>query len=292
MIKSFNVIGIPTIGKIINESSSFLRSLGIQESIQKTKWLLSSICKLSFSEILLFQDRILTEQEFDLFDNWLHRCAIGEPVQYITNETDFFSLTFHINRDVLIPRSETERLVEIAIETINNTEVQSVLDIGTGSGCIAISLARNCKELSILAVDKSRAALELANRNSYINSVNNRITFLQLNIFKQNPIKKFDLVVTNPPYISLNEYNNLDKTIKLYEPRTALTDEFDGLKFYRRISQKGMNWLKPNGKILMEVGKDKHPEMVAELFHSENWQGIKFYPDYNKDIRIIEVSRS
>ena len=286
-----NIDEMPKVGKIINESSSFLSSLGIQESIGKTEWLLSSLFNLSSTEIALNHDRNLTSKELEKFNSWLSRCAEGEPVQYITNETDFFSLTFYLNKDVLIPRPETERLVEIAIETVNNSHIQSVLDIGTGCGCIAISLAKNCEDLSIMAIDKSRGALKLANRNSCLNSVNNRIDFFQLNILEQNPFKKFDLVVTNPPYISINEYKCLDKTIKLFEPRSALTDEFDGLSFYRRISEKGMSWLQPGGTILMEVGRRKHPEMAAELFYSENWNGIKIFSDYNGDHRVLKVSR-
>ena len=286
-----NIDEMPKVGNIINESSSFLSSEGIQESIGKTKWLLSSLFNLSTTEIDLDHDRNLTAKELEKFNGWLSRCAEGEPVQYITNETDFFSLTFHLNKDVLIPRAETERLVEIAIEHVNNSHIQSVLDIGTGCGCIAISLAKNCEHLSIMAIDKSKDALKLANRNSCLNCVNNRIDFFQLNILTQNPVKKFDLVVTNPPYISINEYRCLDKTIKLFEPRNALTDEFDGLRFYRRISEKGMSWLKPGGTILMEVGRGKHPEMAAELFSSENWGGIKIFSDYNGDNRILKVSR-
>ena len=286
-----NIDEMPKVGNIINESSSFLSSEGIQESIGKTKWLLSSLFNLSTTEIDLDHDRNLTAKELEKFNGWLSRCAEGEPVQYITNETDFFSLTFHLNKDVLIPRAETERLVEIAIEHVNNSHIQSVLDIGTGCGCIAISLAKNCEHLSIMAIDKSKDALKLANRNSCLNSVNNRIDFFQLNILTQNPVKKFDLVVSNPPYISINEYRCLDKTIKLFEPRNALTDEFDVLRFYRRISEKGMSWLKPGGTILMEVGRGKHPEMAAELFSSENWGGIKIFSDYNGDNRILKVSR-
>ena len=286
-----NIDEMPKVGNIINESSSFLSSEGIQESIGKTKWLLSSLFNLSTTEIDLDHDRNLTAKELEKFNGWLSRCAEGEPVQYITNETDFFSLTFHLNKDVLIPRAETERLVEIAIEHVNNSHIQSVLDIGTGCGCIAISLAKNCEHLSIMAIDKSKDALKLANRNSCLNSVNNRIDFFQLNILTQNPVKKFDLVVTNPPYISINEYRCLDKTIKLFEPRNALTDEFDGLRFYRRISEKGMSWLKPGGTILMEVGRGKHPEMAAEVFYSENWGGIKFFSDYNGDNRVLKVAR-
>ena len=286
-----NIDEMPKIGTIINESSSFLSSEGIQECIGKTKWLLSSLCNLSTTEIDLDHDRNLTAKELEKFNGWLSRCAEGEPVQYITNETDFFSLTFHLNKNVLIPRPETERLVEVAIENINNSHIRSVLDIGTGCGCIAISLAKNCEHLSIMAIDKSKAALKLANRNSCLNSVNNRIDFFPLNILTHNPIKKFDLVVTNPPYISIDEYRCLDKTIKLFEPRNALTDEFDGLSFYRRISAKGMNWLKPGGIILMEVGRGKHPEMAAEVFYSENWGGIKFFSDYNGDNRVLKVAR-
>ena len=175
-----NIDEMPKVGKIINESSSFLSSLGIQEPIGKTEWLLSSLFNLSSTEIALNHDRNLTSKELEKFNRWLSRCAEGEPVQYITNETDFFSLTFYLDKNVLIPRPETERLVEIAIETVNNSHIQSVLDIGTGCGCIAISLAKNCEDLSIMAIDKSRGALKLANRNSCLNSVNNRIDFYQL----------------------------------------------------------------------------------------------------------------
>lgn len=281
----------PTVGEIIEESIEFLNSVGRAEPLANTQWLLSYLLKLSKTELSLQHKRILTPKEMATLHQWLSRCATGEPVQYITGETEFFGLRFQLTKDVLIPRPETERLVEIVIDISSGSELVSILDIGTGCGCLAISLAHHCPEALVMAIDESVAALELASRNSEINGIANQINFVKLDILNESPINKFNLVVTNPPYITLNEYESLDNSVKFFEPYGALTDGYDGLTFYRRFAVKGKEWLASGGFILMEVGRNNHPQLAAELFNSAGWKAVELLPDYNGDLRILKASR-
>jgi len=208
-----------------------------------------SILKKNSLELSLHKNDILSEDEIRLLNEAVDRIKSGEPLQYVLGNTEFMSLEFDVNPSVLIPRSDTETLVEYIIE--NAPQSPSVLDIGTGSGCIAISLAHYIKNSSVTAMDISEKALETAIINAKKNNVD--IKFVRHDIMTDFE-GEFDIVVSNPPYIESDVIPGLDKNVKDFEPLTALDGGADGLDFYRRITKIAPSLLKEGGMLCFEVG--------------------------------------
>ena len=281
-----------TVQRVLEESVRLLTDARTDAPKAQAEWLLLSLLKLSRSQLHLEADhRCLSRQQKKIFRDWLRRSAAGEPVQYITGETEFFGLPFTLTGDVLIPRPETERLVEIAINEANESKEFSVLDIGTGCGSIAVSLACSLKEISVTATDNNRNALKVAQLNAKKNGVASRIQFIDHDILNDEVENCFDIIVSNPPYVPLKEYKTLQDNVRCFEPREALTENADGLTFYRSFSAKGKNWLREGGGMILEVGCGKHPLHAKELFESAGWTEVELSNDYNGDPRVLKAKR-
>jgi len=279
--------------RVLEESVRLLIDARTDAPKAQAEWLLLSLLKLSRSQLHLEADhRCLTHQQKKIFKDWLRRSAAGEPVQYITGETEFFGLPFTLTGDVLIPRPETERLVEIAINEANESKEFSILDIGTGCGSIAVSLACSLKEISVTATDNNRNALKVAQLNAKKNGVASRIQFIDHDILNDEVENCFDIIISNPPYVPLNEYKALQDNVRCFEPREALTEDADGLTFYRSFAAKGKNWLREGGMMILEVGCGKHPLHAKELFESAGWTKVELFKDYNGDLRVLKAKRS
>jgi len=196
-------------------------------------------------------------------------------------------LQFKVTRDVLIPRSETEILVEEVINFAKDKSGLKILDIGTGSGNIPIALAKNLTNAEIISVDVSTKAIEVAKENALLNSVESKVEFIlsDINHFKIET-GFFDIVISNPPYISAEEYPTLQKEIVDYEPSIALTDSNDGLDFYRTIAEKSKSFLKKEGKIFFEIGKEQFDD-VEKILLKNNFVNIKITKDYQQIERVI-----
>lgn len=223
--------------------------------------LITAVLNISYTDYLLKDSLELPQNEADKLINLANRIKGGEPLQYVVGMTEFMSLKFHVTPDVLIPRQDTEILVETACEYIKDKKL-NVLDIGTGSGCVAISIARYCSKCAVTTVDISKAALKVAKRNAEENGVN--VEFINCDILKEYPERKFDIIVSNPPYIPTKDIYGLDTTVKDYEPFTALDGGDDGLDFYRRIINIAPLILNKNGALMFEVGHDQ-ADSVASL---------------------------
>lgn len=281
-----------TVQRVLEESVRLLTDARTDAPKAQAEWLLLSLLKLSRSQLHLEADhRCLTHQQKKIFRDWLRRSAAGEPVQYITGETEFFGLPFTLTGDVLIPRPETERLVEIAINEANESKEFSILDIGTGCGSIAVSLACSLKEISVTATDNNRNALKVAQLNAKKNGVASRIQFIDHDILNDEVENCFDIIVSNPPYVPLQEYKALQDNVRCFEPREALTEDADGLTFYRSFAAKGKNWLREGGMMILEVGCGKHPLHAKELFESAGWTEVELSNDYNGDPRVLKAKR-
>tara|TARA_Y100000590_G_scaffold75685_3_gene83630 strand:- start:64118 stop:64993 length:876 start_codon:yes stop_codon:yes gene_type:complete len=280
-----------SVGQVLSDGINFLESYDVEEAGLRAEWLLASIMGISRTQLRLERDQIVDDHHSRRFDLSLRRCANGEPVQYITGETEFFGNPLLLNETVLIPRPETERLVEIAVETVGLIEASSLMEIGTGSGCIAVSLALKYPRLKITAVDNSDGAIKLARQNSEKNGVEDQISFCQLDILSDDPESQYDLIISNPPYVPLTEYALLDETVRYFEPETALTDGDDGLEFYRRFAKDGHRWLCPEGMVILEVGRNDHPQKAAGLFQAEGWGRVELFEDYNRDPRVLTVKQ-
>lgn len=236
------------------------------------------LSSLGFSKSdIIIGDKEVTSQTQEKFNNALERLLLGEPVQYIVGGCEFMSLWFKVNSSTLIPRCDTEILVEQLIEKLNGKPV-NILDIGTGSGCIAVSLAHYLPKAKILSVDISESALKTAKENALLNKVNHRCTFEKCDIMQQIPDFLPDVIVSNPPYIPKCDIDSLDRKVKDFEPLSALIGGGeDGLGFYRRIAADIP--LSPKGILAFEVGIGQAQE-VAEIM-SQRFENIQIKKDLN-----------
>lgn len=223
------------------------------------------------------------------------RCALslrarGFPLQYILCETEFFGLTFKVDEKVFIPRPETEILVEKIIEIVKNHYSLrgkiKILDIGTGSGCIAISLAKSLLIAKITAVDISIGALEVAKYNSKLNNVGEEIEFIESDLFGDLKSDTYDLIVSNPPYIPSADIENLQREIK-YEPRIALDGGRDGFDFYRRIIKDAPKFLKKGGFLFMEIGFGQRNDISEIASQEGKLEILEIVKDYSNIERIL-----
>jgi release factor glutamine methyltransferase len=212
------------------------------------------------------------------------KIANGTPLQYILGSKEFYGINFLVNENVLIPRPETELIVDHIIKEYKGKDVK-ILDIGTGSGAIAISLATNLKRSKIEAVDISKKALEVAMENAKLLNVSERISFTQSDIFSTINSNDYDCIVSNPPYISEREMRSLPTNVKK-EPKLALYGGLDGLEFYKRIVDKSISYLKDGGLLIFEIGCNQG-KSVSELMQQKGFGNVKIKKDFNNLDRIV-----
>ncbi|MDE3057938.1 MAG: peptide chain release factor N(5)-glutamine methyltransferase [Bacteroidota bacterium] len=282
-----------TILDMLQWGTTYLADRGFDESRLTTELLLAHILQCKRIDLYTKFDKPLNEAELASFKTAFKRRLEHEPLQYIVGETEFMGLKFFVDPRVLIPRPETETLVEAAVEICSNRLAHQqqvrVLDIGTGSGCVAVSLAKMIPAAKVLAIDKSADAVEVAKRNAEENHTVDRIEFTHLDIVQipqKNFSEKFHLIVSNPPYISNREFSELPPEIRDYEPRFALTDEGDGLGFYRFCSSVAKSFLEPNGVVLVEHAFNQADE-VERVFRSAGWKQIEKRKDYSGNFRCL-----
>ena len=277
-----------TVLDALKKTTEYLEKKGIESARVNAEIMLAYILKCKRLQLYLSFDRPLNENEKNLYREFLQRRVNHEPVQYITGIVGFYGLEFQVNKSVLIPRPETEILVETIIENTNENEETNILDIGTGSGNIAITLAKHLPNSKITAIDKSKDALKIAVKNSELNNVKERINFIENDILNNQNLfdNVFDLVVSNPPYISKKEYNNLEPELNKHEPSIALTDFSDGVIFYKNISKQAKNLLNTNGKLFFEIGAGQSKK-IKEIIEQNNFYNIQIIKDYQNHDRVI-----
>lgn len=263
-------------------------ALTLEDNTQEAEWLLSSLLNCTKSELYI-QENELTNQQRELFQQWIRNRAHGIPAQYITGWTEFYGRRFNVNTSVLIPRPETERLVDVAIYTLREIDRPQIVDIGTGSGCIAISVAAEIPNATVLGLDISGRALAIAEENASINNVAN-VQFLQTDFLRFNPPKPiYDGLLMNPPYIPEKEMSSLTTEVRDHEPNLALTDNGNGLLFYQHLAETANKWVHPGGWLIMEAGLGNHPQKVKECFDKEGFEHLELISDFNSDERILKV---
>lgn len=220
----------------------------------------------------------------------VERRRAGEPIQYITGEQEFYGLPFRVTPDVLIPRPETEHLVEKALALAAELPNLRILDVGTGSGAIAIALAHNMPHAQITAVDISTAALKIAHENAERNAVSGRIRFLQSDLLYTVAGEQFDIIVSNPPYVPTADRESLSVEVRDHEPRQALFAGEDGLDVYRRLIPEAFLALGPAGFLLLETGYGQS-QAVAGLLSDAGFESIEFVPDLQGIPRVACAQR-
>lgn len=235
-------------------------------------------------------DYSLSNYECDSFCEAIRRRIDGEPLQYITGFQEFMSLNFIVSHDVLIPRQDTEILVESVLQFANDKEYVNILDIGTGSGCIAISLAYYVKNSRVIGLDISKGALEIARKNARKCGVEEKTTFLESNLLDNIPLQDFDIIVSNPPYIPVRDIETLERQVKDFEPRSALDGGPDGLDFYRKIVKDSLSYIKPKGLLAFEVGFDQSQEVMNIM--EDSFDNLKIVKDLSGIERVVMGTRS
>lgn len=236
--------------------------------------------------LLTHPERMLSAKEAEQFETLLKRRLASEPVQYLTGTQEFFGLLFEVSPDVLIPRPETEHLVEAVLERFECDANPRIVDVGTGSGAIAVAIAHALPRSRVTAVDLYPAALEIARRNAERHGVIDRVSFLQSDLLAVVEHAGFDVVVSNPPYIAEGEV--LEPQVANYEPRSALYAGPTGLEVYEHLIPQASTVLKPRGWLMMEIGYGQRPALEALL---GGWSEVSFVPDLQGIARVVQAQK-
>ena len=228
----------------------------------------------------------LTSDELAAFTSLIRRRSSREPYQYIVGRQEFYGLDFQVTPDVLIPRPETEILVEAAIKHLSKIDKPRFCEIGVGSGCISVAILHAHPTATAAAGDISEAALTIARRNAKLNGVADRLTLIESDVFANVPDEEFDAIVSNPPYVSRLDLDSLQAEVRDFEPVTSLSDGGDGLSIIRRIVDGAPSRLKKGGCLLMEIGFDQSSRVEA-MFDRAVWSSVELLPDLQGIPRIV-----
>lgn len=278
----------------ILQGAQALRKAGVPEARREASSLLGFVLSRDRTFLISHAENLIDDQDLNDFQNLIRRRADGEPLQYLTSSQDFYGLDFKVTPDVLIPRPETELLVETALRLISDPQSAVFLcDIGTGSGCIAISLLHERPGARAIALDVSPSAIRVAEENANRHSVNDRITFVLSDCFQSLPpgTQAFDLIVSNPPYVSAEALDGLQREVRDHEPRIALTPGGDGLSIIRRLIAEASEFLKPDGFMLLEIGFDQAAAIEALIRQSTTWKLLGIEPDLQGIPRVVVLQK-
>jgi release factor glutamine methyltransferase len=272
---------------LLEEGEGILKRVGIDSARLDAEVLLAHACGIARSVLVAGNPRISSEVA-EKFHASIRRRSQREPLAYIIGKKEFFSIDFEVTPAVLIPRPETETLVEVALKFLATRPESRVLDIGTGSGAIAIAIAVNSPDGRVVATDISNDAIEIAHRNAIRSRCDDRIEFLAADLLP-HANSRYDLIVSNPPYVRASEVETLQPEIRVYEPRLALTAGDDGLTFYRRIATESPAWLKAHGAVMVEIGATQRAA-VEGLFRNAGFSQIHSVADLAGIERVICAS--
>jgi len=280
-----------TISKLLITGATILKTAGIDNPAKEVELFLAHILKSKRIDMYLNSNNMVAEEDINIFRSFIERRVKKEPVAYIVGFQEFRELTFKVDKNVLIPRPETELLAEYALELINKQiKGYEILDLGTGSGVLAVTLQKRFPFVKMTALDISRKALKIAKENATAHKVGGQITFLESDMFKNiKKNKKFHLIVSNPPYVPREEMKELMEDVRLYEPKQALDGGKQGLKFYKEIIKRAPGYLFPGGYLCLELGFGQ-AESIRNLFNeSGKFAIVKIIKDFASIERVIIV---
>lgn len=269
--------------EVLKQGIEKLKENNIEDASLKAKMLLSEILEMKKEYLIVHEEEILDEPDINTFFEKIDRLVNNEPIQYILNRQDFMGLNLYVDSNVLIPQPDTEILVEEVIALASEKENLKILDMCTGSGAIAISLAKYIKNSNVYATDISENALEIAKDNSLKNITD--ITFIHSDVFENVKENEFDFIVSNPPYIETDVIKTLSKEVQ-NEPHIALDGGEDGLYFYRKISKEAFDFLKQDGYLAFEIGYNQR-EAVENLLRENGYKNIYSKKDLGGNDRIV-----
>lgn len=275
-----------TIREALNQAVIMLKNENIDSPKVKARMILEITLKKSREYIMIYDKKEITPLQREQYIKNIKRLILGEPLQYITGKQEFMKLNFLVTKDVLIPRQDTEILVEEVINLAKNIKNPVILDLCTGSGAIGISLAKYIKNSKIYAVDISEKALEIAEKNATLNGVRNNIEFIQSDLFTKIKNLKFDIIVSNPPYIETDTIKTLSKEVQR-EPKIALDGGKDGLDFYREIAKIAYQNLNRQGYLCLEIGYNQKQAVQKILNLEKRYINIYCKKDLCENDRVI-----
>lgn len=279
-----------TIAEVLKLASQQLREASVPNDLLDAQTLLAHALGQDRTYLIIHFNLVLSDELLATYQALIARRAAGEPLQYIVGHQAFYGLEFEVTPDVLIPRPETELIVEETLRLVANLAAPVVIDVGTGSGCIAVTLARELETARVIATDISAAALEVAQRNADRHGVQARIEFIESDLLRAVTVKA-DVIVSNPPYIAAHELPSLQREVRDWEPHTALTDFADGLHFYRRLLNEVPAVLKPNGFLIIEMGYQQ-ADRIKALIERTVWGEPKALRDLQGIERTLVLALS
>ncbi|HEY3026293.1 MAG TPA: peptide chain release factor N(5)-glutamine methyltransferase [Pyrinomonadaceae bacterium] len=280
-----------SIAQAVLEATQVLREAGVPEAACEAGSLLAHTLECDRGFIIIHADEALSEQAIKTFREYVERRAAGEPLQYITGHQAFFNLDFEVTRNVLIPRPETELLVEIALDLRPTADEFFVCDVGTGSGCIAITILHERPSARALGIDISQPALQVAQKNATRHGVADRFRLVASDCFSSlNTTRSFSMIVSNPPYVAEAALPGLQREVREHEPRTALLAGTDGLSVIRRLLHEAPRYLVEHGYLLFEIGFDQH-KAVECLIDTRLWEVLDIHKDLQGIPRTVALRK-
>lgn len=272
--------------ELLNRAVYKLKSANIEQPILKARILMQYTLNKPREYLIIYDQKELTKAQEQTYMQNVEKLIAGIPLQHITHSQEFMKLNFFVNEDVLIPRPDTEVLVEEVLSITKRLTRPNILDLCTGSGAIAISIAKYAQNAVLYASDISKKALNVAKENAKSNNVEDRIKFIESDLFTSIPKMKFDIIVTNPPYIRTGDIKYLQKEVQ-NEPKIALDGGIDGYDFYRKISSQAYEYLKYNGYLCMEIGYDQKEFIMDILEYEKRYSKTYSKKDLYDNDRII-----
>ncbi len=263
-----------------------LKISNIESPKMKARLLMQFVLNKSRQYIIVNDTQNLTTNQEEMYKKAIEKLKKGIPIEHITHQKEFMKLTFFVDNNVLIPRQDTETVVEEAIKIGRTIKNVQILDLCTGSGAIAVSLAKYIKNSKITAIDISHKAIQIAKKNAINNKVESQITFLESDLFENLPEQKYDIIISNPPYIKKDVLKSLSKQVKK-EPIIALDGGYDGLDFYRKIISKAYDYLKFSGYLILEIGYDQKEDVIDLIKKQDKYNKIYCKKDLCGNDRVI-----
>ena len=278
-----------TVSEVRRELTDRFRSSGVESPELNAEWLLASLLNCSRTELALRLDETIPDSQLEHLNSQAARRAKREPLQHILGTACFCGLEFQVTPAVLVPRPETEELIELAFEAAKTMPCPVIYDFGTGSGCIAVTLAKRLAKGKVIASDISDEAIRLAKANAEQHEVIKRVEFRQADSSALAAGEQVQLIVSNPPYIPTSEISALEPEVRDYDPRLALDGGRDGLEFYRMLARLGQVALTPGGSLIAEFGDGQEDE-IESIFRKSTWPSVRFAEDFCGKPRIVIAS--
>lgn len=275
-----------TIKDALNKATVMLKGENLDSPKMKARLLLQDVLNKPRQYLLVHDEEIINEDLLNKYFYNVEKVKKGTPIEHITHIKEFMKMNFYVNKNVLIPRQDTETLVEESIKIAKRINAKKILDLCTGSGAIAVSIAKYIDGAEVVATDISREALRVANKNATNNEVQNKITFVESNLFEKIKNTKFDMIISNPPYIKKEEIKKLSKEVQ-EEPIIALDGGYDGLDFYRKIVHNAYEYLKFGGYLCLEIGYDQKDSVMQIIEDEEKYINTYSKKDLYDNDRII-----